>query len=318
MRVVRALFAAFVMATPLLAVDGVVMNGSTSKPQAGVPVTLMQPGQNGMKALASTKTDANGTFKIDKDIPPGPAIVQVLYEGATYNSVITPGSPTSGLSIVVNDTTTDPASAKIAQHMILLEPSADHLNVNETFLLTNETTKTYNNADKGSAQVFLPREANATAEVTISAPGGMPIRRPIEATNQPGIFNVNYPVKPGETRFEVRYTLPKTGAFSTKTISTDGQLRLVTPGPVTLEGPEIEDLGQEPQTQAHIYNVKAKEFTAKINGTGSLSGASGEGAAKPADDSGAPEVVQSNARIYTRLPLVLGLTFALLLAGGIL
>jgi hypothetical protein len=270
-----------------------------------------------MKALASTKTDANGMFKIDKDIPPGPAIVQVLYEGATYNSVITPGSPTSGLSIVVNDTTTDPASAKVAQHMILLEPSADHLNVNETFLITNETTKTYNNSDKGSAQVFLPREANATAEVTISAPGGMPIRRPVEATSQAGIFKVNYPVKPGETRFEVRYTVPKTDTFSTKTASSDALLRLVTPGPVTLESPDIEDLGQEPQTQAHIYNVKAKEFTAKIIGTGSLSGAGAEGGQKPADDSGAPEVVQSNARIYTRLPLVLGLTFALLLTGGI-
>ncbi len=314
MRYVLLLLAAL----PMFAIDGVVMNGSTSKPQAGVLVSLMQPGQSGMQNLASTKTDANGMFKIDKQIPPGPAIVQAIYEGATYNNVITPGSPTSGLSIVINDTTTDLASAKIAQHMILLEPSADHLNINETFLIQNDTTKTYNNPAKGSAQVFLPREANATAEVTISAPGGMPIRRPMEATNQAGIFKVNYPVKPGETRFEVHYAVPKTNTFSTKTVSEGAPLRIVTPGAVTLESPDIEDLGQEPQTQAHIYNVKSKDFTAKISGTGSLSTPGAEGAAKPADDSGAPEVVQSNARIYTRLPLVLGLTFALLLTGGIL
>ncbi len=32
-------------------------------------------------------------------------------------------------------------------------------------------------------------------------------------------------------------------------------LRLVTPASVTLTGDGIDDLGQEPQTQAHIYNL---------------------------------------------------------------
>ena len=48
-------------------------------------------------------------------------------------------------------------------------------------------------------------------------------------------------------------------------------MRIVTPGAVTIEGNGIEDMGQEPTTQARIYNVKSKDFTAKITGTGSLS-----------------------------------------------
>jgi hypothetical protein len=307
---------AFLSALPLLAVDGVVINGTQSKPQPGVLVSLMQPGQAGMQMLGSTKTDADGKFSFAKDLPPGPAIVQAVYAGATYNSVITPGSPQTGLSIVVNDTTTEPDSAKIAQHMILLEPGDDQLRVNETFLMQNDTVKTYSNPAKGSAQFFLPREANASATVTITAPGSMPIQRPAEQTSQAGTFKVNYPVKPGETRFEIHYSMPKTETFSSKVVSSDGAVRLVTASAVTLSGPAIEDMGQEPTTQARIYNVKGKEFSAKITGTGALT--QGGGAKQPQEDSGAPKVEESPARIYTRMYWVLGLTFALLGAGGVM
>ena len=304
----------FLLALPIFAIDGVVVNGTTSKPQPGVLVSLMQPGQSGMQMLQSVKTDADGRFNLTKEPAPGPAILQAVYGGATYNSVLTPGTPRTGVSIVVNETTTDPASAKMAQHMILMEPGDDMLRLNETFLLQNDTVKTYSNPAQGSAQFYLPREANGTAQVTITAPGGMPIQRPAEQTNQPGVFKVNYPVKPGETRFEVHYSMPKTDTFSSKVISADGLMRLVTAGPVTLTGDSLDDLGQEPQTQAHIYNVKSKEFKVTISGTGSLTG---NGAAQPKDDNGAPQVEEVNARIYTRLYWVLGLTFALLAAGGV-
>ncbi len=302
-------------ALPLLAIDGVVINGTTSKPQAGVLVSLMQPGQAGMQMLETVKTDADGKFNLKKEPPPGPAIVQAVYGGATYNQVLTPGSPRTGLSVVVNETTTDPASAKITQHMVLLEPGDDNLRVNETFLISNDTVKTFSDPAKGSAQFYLPREANATAQVTITAPGGMPIQRPAEQTNQAGVFKVAYPVKPGETRFEVHYTLPKTDTYASKVVSSDALMRLVTASSVTLSGDNLEDLGQEPQTQAHIYNVKGKDFKVTISGTGALTG---PGAAQPKDDSGAPQVEESNARIYTRLYWVLGLTFALLGAGGVM
>jgi hypothetical protein len=309
-------FALFLLtALPLLAVDGVVINGTTTKPQSGVLVMLMQPGTSGMQTLGSVKTDAEGKFKIDKDIPPGPAILQAIYQGATYNLVLTPGTPKTNTSIVINESTTDTASAKITQHMILLEPGTDKVQINETFLLQNDTTKTYSDPQKGSALFYLPREANGTAEVTISAPGGMPIRRPAEQTSMPGVFKVNYPVKPGETRFEVRYNMPKADTFSSKVVGSDAPMRIVTPGTVTIEGAGIEDMGQEPTTQARIYNVKTKDFSAKITGAGSLS-AGGDGAA-PADSGDQPQVEESNARIYTRLPWVLGLTFALLAAGGV-
>src|SRR5580698_4849245 len=64
----------------LAAVDGTVMNATTGKAQASVLVTLVQPGAQGMQTLATVKSDAQGKFKIDKDVPPGPALLQAIYQ----------------------------------------------------------------------------------------------------------------------------------------------------------------------------------------------------------------------------------------------
>src|SRR5580704_1848598 len=60
----------------LASVDGVVMNLTTGKPQPAVIVSLVQPGSKGMQTLASVKSDAEGKFQIDKEVPPGPALLQ--------------------------------------------------------------------------------------------------------------------------------------------------------------------------------------------------------------------------------------------------
>src|SRR6185295_3123983 len=44
----KALAALFAISLPLLAVDGVVVNVTTGKPQSGVAINLVQPSQNGM------------------------------------------------------------------------------------------------------------------------------------------------------------------------------------------------------------------------------------------------------------------------------
>ncbi len=120
------------------AVDGVVINATTSQPQPSAMVSLVQPSASGMQTLASVKSDAEGKFKIDKDVPPGPALVQALYQGATYNVVLTPGPPTTGLRLEVYDSTSKPGTAKVAQQMVLIEPGTAALQITETFLVQNE------------------------------------------------------------------------------------------------------------------------------------------------------------------------------------
>ena len=71
----------------------------------------------------------------------------------------------------------------------------------------------------------------------------MPIQRTAEKTNEKDIYKIQYPIKPGESRFDVSYSLPPTETFSSKILHGDGVTRLVTPPAVTLEGEGIRNAG---------------------------------------------------------------------------
>ena len=312
----KALAALFVISLPLLAVDGVVVNATTGKPQSGVAINLVQPSQNGMVQLGNTTTDAQGQFKIDKQIPPGPGLLQANYEGTTYNQIITPGMSTAGVQLKVYDATKKAGVARTLEHLILLEPGADRLRISETFVLGNDSNLTYNDPAKGSIQFFLPPATDGNAQVIITAPGGMPIPRPALKTPTAGIYKVDYPVKPGETRMDVSYTLPSANKFSGKIVASDAATHLVTPGTVTVTGDGIELAGREPQTQANIYNLTGLDYNLLIDGIGSLRQDDSAGAAGQGEDGGSPQVEIKKPRIYGQLALVLSLAFAILALGG--
>jgi hypothetical protein len=316
---VRALAgAAIFSALPLLAVDGVVLNGTLKRPQPGVKITLVQPSQQGMKQLGKTVSDAQGKFNVDVAIPPGPGLLQSTYQGATYNQIITPGMPTTGVEVMVYESTNKAGTAKIGQHLIVMEPSADQIKISELFIMDNKTAMTYHDTAAGSAQFFLPAGSVESAKAIITAPGGMPVPRPATLTAKAGIYKVDYPLKPGETRIEVTYTTPAAQKFSGKIVASDSPTRLVTPSTVSLTGDGIESLGQEPQTQAHLYNLSGLDYNVLIEGTGALNlGSPSNDNPQEAEDNGAPKLEVAPARIYSRLGWILGLAFGILALGGV-
>src|SRR3984893_16864379 len=91
-----AVLASLALAPTFAAVDGVVINGTTGKPQPNVIVSLLQPGQAGMQNLGSTKTDAEGKFRIDKEAK-GAQLVQAFYAGVQYNKMVFQGASGTGI-----------------------------------------------------------------------------------------------------------------------------------------------------------------------------------------------------------------------------
>jgi hypothetical protein len=163
--VMRFFLACLAPLVAFAAVDGVVINGTTGKPAPSVIVSLVQPGAGGMQTIASVKSDADGKFRIDKEYPPGPALLQGLLGGASYPMMITPGSPTTNLKLVVFDPTSKLEAAKVAQHMILIEPTASELQISETFICQNETRTTFVDPERGSLQFYLPDASAASGAV---------------------------------------------------------------------------------------------------------------------------------------------------------
>ena len=294
-------------------IDGTVINATAGKPQAGVLVNLVQPGAQGMQTLATVKSDGEGKFKIDKEVPPGAALLQAIYQGVLYTRVLQPGSPTTGVHVEVYNSTAKPGVAKISQHMIVVEPYAGSLDIGEIFMIQNETTTTFQDPVNGSVQFYLPEAAGGNVKVTINSPGGMPIQRPAEKTAQKNVYKISYPVKPGESRFDVSYALPPSNTFASKILHSEGITRLVTPSTVTLSGDGLEALPPEPRTGAHIYDAGNAAYSVKIVGT-----LPNPEEAAPQEDSGAPQIEEGAARVYSKMYWIMGLVFTILGLGGVL
>jgi len=296
------------------ALDGTVINGTTGKPAANTIVSLVQPGQGGMQTLQSVKTDAQGNFRLDKETQ-GPTLVQAFYGGVMYNKVVMPGMPTSGMNVEVYDASTKPDTAKVMQHFIVLQPNDTEMAVSEGILYQGDPKLTFNDATNGTLHFYLPPEAKGQVSVTINAPGGMPIQRPAEKTNQPNVYKVMYPIKPGETRFDLNYIVPVTSplVFSGKILQAEGSSDLVIPTGVTIKGENLELAGQEPKTQASIYRIKGASYKVEVEGKGSLT--QPEAAAQD-EDNGAPTIQEVKPRIYERLYWILGVAFAILGLGS--
>ena len=293
------------------AVDGSITNATNGKPAAGIAIALVQPSQQGMKTLAKSTSDASGKFAFDES-PQGPGLLQATYEGVTYNKILMPGTPKTGVQVEIYDVTKKPV-AKVAQHMILVQPTGTEISINETFLFQGDPKLTYSDHENGTLRLYIPPGVKGEINVQATAPGGMPVQRPAQATKQPDVYMVDYPIKPGETRLDLTYTLPEPNppVLSGRILHKDGKTRLVAPNGVTLKGDNLTDLGKEPQSQASIYEVNGASYKVEIAGIGSLK------AAEPAsdEDTGQPQIEQSPPHIYNQIYWILGVTFAILGLG---
>ena len=302
------------------AIDGVVLNGTTAKPQPGVSVTLIKPGQGGMRTLGSTTSDAAGHFVFTNDEPgAGPQLLQATYGQINYNKLMTPNIPTSNVELDVYEPTKSAAVAHVAQRMLLLEPNSSQIAVNETVIVQNSSKQTYNNESLGALRFYLPPAANGQVRVNAQGSQGMPLPRTPEKTSESDVLKVNFPIKPGETEFQISYVLPVGSPFTFRGRDVrlngmvTGPLRLVAPPGVTLSGSDIQQLGVEPNTQAAIYTVNGSggPFSFDIAGTGSLH----KDEAAGADTSDSPQITEGLPQIYAHLPWLIGLALGVLGIG---
>jgi len=236
------------VALPLLAaVDGTVTNKSTGKPQGGATVTLYKLGGSGMEATESVKSDAQGKFSMPQQTPQGPHLIQTAFDGVTYNHMLPPGTPATGLDLEVYNASKKPGDAKVAQHIILFEPTGTELAISESIIYGNEGKSTYYDT-AGTMRFYVPAGIKGKVRVTCKAPQGMPIERAPEPAKEPNVYSVAFPIKPGETQFQIQYLLPMPDppVFASRILHKEGRVRLVTPRGATLQGDNLTELGTEP------------------------------------------------------------------------
>src|SRR5262249_21926519 len=155
---------------------------------------------------------------------------------------LTPNIPTSNVELEIYEATKSADVARVAQHMLVMEPSTSQFAVTENVIIQNDSKTNYNDEAQGELRFYLPPAANAQVRISAQGPQVMPLTRPAEKTKEKDIFKVSFPIKPGETQFEISYVLVAGSPqiFHGQVVNQNGMqagpLRLVVPAGVTLEG----------------------------------------------------------------------------------
>lgn len=305
-----AILAAAAASLAFGAVEGTVRNGTTGKPQAAVPVVLVAMGGAGMAPRATATTDAAGAFRF-ADAVQGAALLQATYQGVVYNLVVGSGASTTGLTLDVFDVTSRPGAARVTEDVVILEPLGAQLSVRQNVVWQNPGRETYRDAAAGTLRFWAPAEAKDSLRVTATAPGGLPVEQTAQAAGAPGIYKVDFPIKPGETNFEVSYTVPfaAPGPFTGRTLQKDAPLRLAVPAGVAVKGAGLTLLGQEPQSRASVYGVAGQEYQVELEGSGSMA------ASAPAEDEAGSGLAQILPRVYDNVYAIVGFGMTILALG---
>ncbi len=189
-------------------VSGTVTNGTTGKPAANVEVTLLTLA-NGMSESGSTRTDAQGHYSMPMENTGGPHLIRATYQGANYFTMVPPGMSQGNISIYEGAKKVDGISGTV--DVMKLQSDGKTLQAIELWAVDNKSNPPRTlNADN-SFEIVLPDGAQIE-EADAQSPNGQPIQTmpvPLKAKNH---YGFNFALKPGETRFQIAYQMPYSGA----------------------------------------------------------------------------------------------------------
>ncbi len=210
------LLAAFaVSALPALAastVAGTVTDRTTGKPAGGDTVALIGFGQ-GMQVAGQTRTDAGGHYTL-ATTDDGTHLIRVTHQKATYFQPVPPGARTVNIDVYDVAAKVDAVSTEADVLSLQTGPGAGgtpgELRVNEDFFVRNSSDPGRTQLSDHAFEFFLPPGAKLQGAAAMG-PGGMPVQSNPATLPGAGHYAFVFPVRPGETRFQVSYTVPYNG-----------------------------------------------------------------------------------------------------------
>jgi hypothetical protein len=190
-------------------ITGTVTNKTTGKPSAGDTVTLIKLA-NGMQPANKTTTDARGHYSLSVD-DQGMHLVRVDHAKVPYFQPAPPG--TAKADVDVFDSSDKVTGVTGAADVMRLQATDSSLEVTELFAVDNNSAPKRTQFGARAFEIYLPPQAEITSGAAMG-PGGMPLQASPVPTGEPGHYAFVFPIRPGETRFQVAYRLPYNGKLA--------------------------------------------------------------------------------------------------------
>jgi len=208
-----ALLSVFMFAAPASAqtLAGTVKNGTTGKPGAGDEVVLITLSQ-GMEEAGRTKADSKGNFSFKVD-QAGPHLVRVIHQEVTYHRMAPPG--TTSVEIEVYDVSKKVEGIEVVADIMRFQAGNGNMQIERTFAVQNNSKPPLTQMNEHNLEFYVPEGAKVTEGEAMTA-NGQPVKSdPVpEGPNAKNKYAFIFPLRPGESRFNVVYTMPYTGSLN--------------------------------------------------------------------------------------------------------
>ncbi|MGA9672316.1 MAG: hypothetical protein WBQ94_24090 [Terracidiphilus sp.] len=264
-------------------ITGVVRNQTYGRPAGGDDVILLGIGPEA-HVEARTKTDSQGAFILELHQPGKPHLVRVIHQGVNYDRRV---SGADVISIDIADAAANVRSISGGIEIIRIGTQGSLLHVSDMVEIKNDSSPPMTEANERTFEIYLPVHAKIDSVLAAGPENiGVPIA-PIPAHDAPGRYTVNFPLRPGSTKFAFNYDLPYDGraVFRTKNMYPLQQLAVMIPPTIIFasrspafqilpvgndryrveaaesvkagEGPEFEisGVGDLPSTQDQVHSV---------------------------------------------------------------
>ena len=199
----------FLLAPSLRAatLTGTVTNGTTGKPSAGDEVILIKLAA-GMEEVGHAKSDAKGNFTFNFNDASSPHLVRVIHQGVTYHAPAPPGTTT--VQAQVYDVSPKLDDIHEVADVMYIQAKQGSMGITRLFAVDNNSKPPRTQMNDANFEFYLPEDAQID-EAQAQTAGGQGIN--IQPTPQAGKgrYAFEFPLRPGQTQFQVSYHLPYSG-----------------------------------------------------------------------------------------------------------
>ena len=306
---------------------GTVTNLTTGKPAVGNDVVLMRLA-GGMDEAARTKTDARGSFSFDIQDTQAPHLIRVNHQNVNYFPKGGPVAPgTTSVEIDVYDVAPKVEGVAMTVNVMRIEADSSAMRIAELYAVKNSSNPPRTQMSDRAFEIVLPEGAQVEASYA-AGPGGQPVTSAPVPTGEKNRYALVFPLRPGETRFQISYSLPYSGeaTIQPKLLYPADHLVVMLAKPMQfspLEGAAFQSMGEEQGADVRVATGirPGQPLAFRVSGTGTINAgqqvageAQGDNRGRPGGGLGAP--IQSPDPLHQYRWYFLGALAAVMAVGA--
>jgi hypothetical protein len=253
--------------------SGNVKNSTTGKPAGGDEVVLLNLA-DGMQEAARTKADAKGNFSFNLSDTGSPHLIRVIHQGVTYHRMAPPG--TTSVEAQVYDVAKKVDGLSVTADVMRIQAQNGNLEVIRLFAINNASNPPKTQMNDQNFEFYLPDGAQVDQSMAKTA-GGQPINSSAVPQKEKNRYAFIFPLRPGETQFQISYHLPYNGqaTLDPRSLYAMDHFVVMLPKSMQFSGPASFQSMQDPQQSDSTVEVvsnaqPAQALSFKVSGTGVL------------------------------------------------